>query len=154
MKIKIAGRTSVVKNHLEDDEEPIQDLNVLREITSKNQLLIDSQEPDLLFQNFFEDGTDVSTQVVDAIASGGWVSLELDTRANQINVVTEYETKRDLSQDEIDFLVSRTVAQWSDGGGGATLDHFSDEIEPYYVDPYPFLEDYDPDEPEVTIVAD
>lgn len=149
MKLRIIGRTGVVKNHLEDDEQEVFDIEIYKTILSKNQVLVDAQDPDMLFQNFMDDGTENAQSVVNAITSGGWVSLELDENTNYLNIVTEYETNRELTKNEIEFVVSETVAQWSDGGGSA-LDHFSDEIAPFYVDPYPYFDDYDPDKPKVT----
>lgn len=154
MKVVICGRTNVVRNHLEDDEQDVTDPEILKMIASKNDVLADLSEPDLLFPEFINDGTELGETVSQAVGGGGWVSLGYEAGSGHLLVTTEYDLKRPLNKQELEYLVKDTVGQWSDGGGGAAMDDFAEHIEPYYVDVYPFLDDYDADNPVVNVIED
>jgi hypothetical protein len=49
--------------------------------------------------------------------TGGFIELRFDTSDHRLWVLTEYETPRELTDDEIKFLVEHTRGQWSDGMG-------------------------------------
>ena len=152
MKFLIRGRTNVVKNHLEDDEEDVSDPKVLRDIASKNKILAGLVEPEMLFGEYVDDGSEMGKSVSDAITGGGWVSLSFDEPSGHLLVSTEYELGRKLNATELQFLTKETLGQWSDGGGGGAMDEFSEHIEPYYVDVYPYLDDYDVSKPHVELI--
>lgn len=148
MKLILRGSTSVVKNHLEDDEEEVNDVAVFADIASRNEELQSLYDEEYAFINYCDDGTEFSQSIRDRVKTGGWVSLVFDPEQKKLFVETTYESEASLSDDEIQFLVRETMGQWSDGGGSAAMDSFSDSIEPYYVE----LDEFDPDNVKVTVV--
>jgi hypothetical protein len=52
-----------------------------------------------------------------ALDPGGSLHLVYRREANQLWVVTEYSSKRELSPTELEFLADYTTGQWSDGIG-------------------------------------
>lgn len=128
----------VVKNHLEENEEKVKDPKILKKIYSKRKTLKDAFDPELAFTQFIEDGSDVATSLVKTLKPGGWVDLAFDEDKGVLYGVTEYQSTRKLSAKELSFLAEYTLGQWSDGGGTSIMDDFSTEIEPYYVDLFPF----------------
>ena len=148
MKLILRGSTSVVKNHLEDDEEEVDDPAVFADIAGKNDQLQELYDEEFAFTQFCDDGTEFSQSVRDRVKTGGWVSLVYDPDQKKLFVETTYESEEPLTEDEILFLVRETVGQWSDGGGGAAMDNFSESIEPYYVE----LDEFEPENVKVTVL--
>lgn len=142
MKITLRGATEVFKNHLEDDQEDVTDLATLKEIASKNDQLQTLYDAEIsAFSQYCHDGSDMANEVIGALDHGGWVSLVFDTADEKLYVETTYDSSRDLTDEEIQFLVRETLGQWSDGAGGAAMDDFSEFIEPYYVELSEFEEE-------------
>ena len=48
---------------------------------------------------------------------GGFIEIQFDRSRNQLYVVTEYDSPRRLSDDELRLLVKHTTEQWCDGLG-------------------------------------
>ena len=134
MKLKLQGPTEVVENHLEDDEEEVTSPDVLRMIASRTDELTAIYTDQLAFTHFLSDGSSTADAVLPSLKTGGWIRLVVNDAGDALLVETELESDRALNQDEIDFLVRRTIAQWTDGAGAGALDSFSEAIEPYYVE--------------------
>lgn len=136
--IRFTRRVAVVKNHLEENEETTKDPKVLKKIHSKRRFLKRSYSPDRAFTNFIEDPSELASTLVKVLKPGGWIDLHFDEQQGVLFGVTEYRSERKLKARELSYLAEYTLAQWSDGGGAAAMDQFSEEIEPYYVDLCPF----------------
>ena len=76
---------------------------------------------DELFSDYLAD-QNVDKALVDAIAPSGKLRFDYDGESTALRVSTEYDTRRPLTQQEIEALVEYTKWQWSDGigGGGAS----------------------------------
>jgi hypothetical protein len=51
------------------------------------------------------------------VEAGGHLRLVYRPQANEVWVVTEYQARRPLDAEELDFLAGYTRGQWSDGIG-------------------------------------
>ena len=147
MKLILRGKTLVVKNHLEDDEEDVTSPEILKMLASKDAELQSLYNEDAAFSQYFYNGTEFADSLMARVKPGGWLRLIYDETQQKLFVETEYEAEGALSEEEIKFLVKATVGQWSDGSGGAAMDDFSEFIDPYYVEIYEF----DPADVKVTV---
>ena len=71
---------------------------------------------DELFSDYFADAN-LDVALVDAIAPSGKLRFDYDGESIVLRVSTEYQTRRLLTQPEIESLVEYTKGQWSDGIG-------------------------------------
>ena len=147
MKLILRGKTQVVKNHLEDDEEDVTSPEILKMLASKDAELQSLYDEDAAFSQYVHDGSEFADSFMARVKLGGWVRLIYDEAQQELFVETEYEAEGVLSEEEIKYLVKATVGQWSDGSGGAAMDNFSEIIDPYYVEIYEF----DPADVKVTV---
>jgi hypothetical protein len=147
MKICFRGRTSVTINHLEEDETEVSDVAVLRAIAAKSHFVEAAYDPNEAFTRFIHDGSPFATQLLKVIEPGGWIRFVFDEETQRLLVETEYKTQRPLTAQELAYLTEETVGQWSDGAGGYLADTFSENIDPYYVDIFPHLDDYNSNKP-------
>ena len=154
MRICFRGRTSVVKNHLEDNETEISDVEVFRDIAGKSHLIENAYHPKEAFTQYIHDGTPFATELLKVIEPGGWIRFVFDEETQRLLVETEYKTRRPLAAQELEYLTKETVGQWSDGGGGYLADIFSENIDPYYVDIFPHFDDYNSSKPQVLEIPD
>ena len=147
MKLILRGKTQVVKNHLEDDEEDVTSPEILKMLASKDAELQSLYDEDAAFSQYLHDGSEFADRIMARVKLGGWVRLIYDETQQKLFVETEYEAERVLSEEEINYLVKATVGQWSDGSGGAAMDDFSEIIDPYYVE----IDEFDPADVIVTV---
>ena len=148
MKLILRGKTQVLKNHLEDDEEEITSPDVLRMLATKDAELQSMYDEDGAFSQYIHDGSEFADTLMARIKFGGWVRLIYDDAEQKLFVETEYEAEGQLNEEEINFLVEGTVGQWSDGSGAAAMDNFSEVIDPYYVE----IDEYDAADVKVTVI--
>ena len=59
--------------------------------------------------------------------SGGYLRFEYIERDNEVVAITEYQSARDLTEKEIDYLKIYTIGQWSDGIGSNFAQCYPDE---------------------------
>lgn len=147
MKLILRGKTQVVKNHLEDDQEDVTSPEILKMLASKDPELQSLYNEDAAFSQYLHDGTDFAEQLIARVEFGGWVRLIYDDAQQKLFVETEYDVDGQLNEEEIEFLVNATVGQWSDGAGGSAMDDFSEFINPYYVE----IDEFDPTDVQVTV---
>lgn len=154
MRIIFQGRTSILKNHLEDDETEISDQALFREIAGKSHFIENTYNPREAFTQYIHDGSPFATELLKVIEPGGWIRFVYDEETQGLLVETEYKTSRPFTTQELAYLMKETVGQWSDGAGGYLADTFSEHIDPYYVDIFPQLDGYDSAKPRVLEFSD
>ncbi len=116
MKIRISGSV-VVRN--EDDFELVADPDVIKKLDG-------CQDTDLAAADYIGDGS--GEKEYQAIGlTGGFIELQFSDDDQQLWVVTEYESPRKLTDDELRFLVKYTQGQWSDGIGESLDIPYADE---------------------------
>jgi hypothetical protein len=71
---------------------------------------------DELFSDYLADAN-LDKSLVNAIAPSGTLRFDYDGESTALRVSTEYQTRRPLTQPEIEALVEYTKDQWSDGVG-------------------------------------
>ena len=51
------------------------------------------------------------------VVTSGYMSFEYDKKENKLYTITEYQSTRELTEEELEILKEYTTGQWSDGIG-------------------------------------
>ena len=96
-------------NHKDESNEAsvVEDIALLK--------TLDGLEHDEIFSDYIADGGDHTLRK--AGVTGGKLLFRFDAKDKVLSGITEYETPRKLSQNELELLKEYTVGQWSDGIG-------------------------------------
>ena len=62
-------------------------------------------------------GSDEENELAALLNPSGFLRFEYDGESDHLIAITEYESKRSLSDEELKLLVELTLGQWSDGVG-------------------------------------
>lgn len=106
MKITVTGSAGLYVDN--DNMDPVHDRDVLQRFDGARS----PREEDDAFALYIDDA-DLRTIGLE----GGFIEIRYDQPANMLRVVTEYDSPRALSEDELRRLVEHTTDQWSDGLG-------------------------------------
>lgn len=105
----------------EEDEfvDPIRDENIL------NQFSNTEYEGEIFssLMDYEEDANKIKSWGI----SKGIIGLDYDDESNKLYTYTEYEVTRELSDDELDFLIDFTIDQWLDGIGQEFIGEIADD---------------------------
>lgn len=106
MQITISGTASLC---IDDDNcTPVSDPAILKQLDGCKS----GRDDDDAFASYID-----SRELREIGLRGGYIELQYDTGDRVLRVVTEYESPRPLSDDELRKLVQHTTDQWSDGLG-------------------------------------
>ncbi len=104
LRIVVQGMAAVFR-----EDVPITDASVLR-------LLDGLTYDDERFTDYLDD-TGEEGALASALVSGGYLEFRHSDGGSLLTAITEYRSKRPLSESELRLLVEYTMGQWSDGIG-------------------------------------
>ena len=106
MKVRIAGTVKVL------DEESYEYVDNVRTLRRLGGFKCTEEEA----ADYIGDGAGEETYLAIGL-TGGFIKLHFDSEEQLLWVVTEYDSPRELTDDEVQFVVRHTQGQWSDGMG-------------------------------------
>ena len=120
MNIIFKQLTHVLKWSDDDEEILIRDKTLLKSLDGyeyKDESLCD----------YILDGEPEYSTFENIDITGGFLKYIYDKKSNEVNVYTEYQTNKDLLEEEIKVLSDYTLSQWTDGVGSNVAQFYEGE---------------------------
>ena len=120
MQVTITGTDRLC---VDDDEwTPVTDAKVLQKLDGFQS----GRDEDDAFAAYIGDGP-ADEPIAGIGISEGYIDLKYDRQRNTLLIVTEYQSPRQMTDEELSVLVNHTTGQWSDGLGESLNCAFVDD---------------------------